>query len=111
MHERSALGAADVTDAELTVMVAADRDVDAGRVTLLSSSVEEVDYDLPAITTWPGALRLATVSLPPCSRRAAATFSASPGLTPIRAAMPLGSTSAASAIARPRSATSARPVR
>ena len=32
-------------------MVAADRGLDPGRVTLLSSTVEEVAYDLPAITT------------------------------------------------------------
>ncbi len=51
MGDRSILGPADVSDPELAVMVAADRGVDPGRVTLLSSKVEEVAYDLPAITT------------------------------------------------------------
>jgi hypothetical protein len=45
------LGAADVSDMELTAMVAADRGVDPSRVTLMSSSVEEVVYEIPAITT------------------------------------------------------------
>jgi len=51
MGDRSILGPADVSDAALTAMVAADRGLEPGRVTLLSSTVEEVAYDLPAITT------------------------------------------------------------
>lgn len=51
MHDRTMLGPADVSDAALAAMVAAERGVDPGRVTLVSSSVEEVAYDLPAITT------------------------------------------------------------
>jgi hypothetical protein len=51
MHDRSMLGAADVSDADLAAMVAVDRGMDPSRVTLLGSSVEEVPYDLPAITT------------------------------------------------------------
>ncbi len=51
MHDRSALGPADVTDATLAAMVAADRGLDPGRVTVLDSTATEVDYDLPAITT------------------------------------------------------------
>jgi len=48
---RTALGTADVSDATLAAMAAADRGIDPSRVTLLSSTVEEVAYDLPAITT------------------------------------------------------------
>jgi hypothetical protein len=51
MHDRTMLGPADVSDAALAAMVAAERGVDPGRVTVVSSSVEEVAYDLPAITT------------------------------------------------------------
>ena len=51
MHDRSLLGAADVSDAQLAAMVAADRGLEPSRVTLVSSSVEEVAYDLDAITT------------------------------------------------------------
>ncbi len=50
MHDRTALGPADVSDAELTSMVAACW-VTTRRVTVLDSLAEQVDYDLPAITT------------------------------------------------------------
>lgn len=49
MPDRSALGAADVPDAVLAAMVADLLGVE--EATLLSASAEEVDYDLPAITT------------------------------------------------------------
>ena len=49
MGDREALGPADVTDAELAAMVADLLHVDA--VELLGTSVEPVDYHLPAITT------------------------------------------------------------
>ncbi len=52
-HDRSALGAADVTDAELQAMVAAQLapmdPVDS--VSVLSSQAHIVPYDLPALTT------------------------------------------------------------
>ncbi len=51
MHDRSALGAADVTDAELTSMVASLLGADPAGTTLTGSLAEEVPYDLPAITT------------------------------------------------------------
>ena len=51
MHDRSALGTADVTDAQLTSMVAALLGSDPDGTTLSSSLAEEVPYDLPAITT------------------------------------------------------------
>ena len=51
MGDRSVLGAADVPDATLTTMVAADRGLDPSRVALVDSSVTEVDYDLPTLTT------------------------------------------------------------
>lgn len=49
MHDRSALGAADVADDVLAAMVARLLRVDD--VEVLSSTAEVVDYDLPAITT------------------------------------------------------------
>lgn len=51
MHNRHVLGPADVTDAELTDLVAALMGEPSGRITLLSSHAERVAYDLPAITT------------------------------------------------------------
>jgi hypothetical protein len=51
MGDRSMLGPADVPDDVLASMVAADRGVDPDRVALVDVSVEEVAYDLPAITT------------------------------------------------------------
>lgn len=51
MHHREALGPADVTDAELTDLVAALMREPSDRVTLLDSHAEQVAYDLPAITT------------------------------------------------------------
>lgn len=51
MHSREVLGPADVTDAELTDLVAALLREPSNRVTLLSSHAERVDYDLPTITT------------------------------------------------------------
>ncbi len=51
MHDRTALGPADVSDAELTSMVAALLGHAPGDVSLLDSLAEHVDYDLPAITT------------------------------------------------------------
>lgn len=49
MESRSALGAADVSDARLAALVADLLRVDAVR--LLDARVERVDYDLPALTT------------------------------------------------------------
>lgn len=49
MHDRAALGAADVADDQLSVLVADLWHVD--RVFLLSSRAERVDYDVPSITT------------------------------------------------------------
>lgn len=49
MDDRSALGAADVTDAELATMVA-DL-LGAASAQVVSSSAESFDYDIPAITT------------------------------------------------------------
>lgn len=51
MHDRSALGPADVPDATLAAMVATLYDAGDASVTVLRSSAEEVDYELPAITT------------------------------------------------------------
>jgi hypothetical protein len=51
MNERALLGSADVTDDELARMVGTLLHDDPGSVELLASSVEEVAYDLPAITT------------------------------------------------------------
>jgi hypothetical protein len=50
-HDRTALGPADVSDPQLTQMVAALLRAPSGDVTLLESHASEVDYDLPAITT------------------------------------------------------------
>jgi hypothetical protein len=50
-HDRTALGAADVDDDELARMVAELFEVPVAEVRLLDSRAEEVDYDLPAITT------------------------------------------------------------
>lgn len=51
IHDRSALGAVDVSDDELRGMVAAavDREVDA--VEIVDSRADEVPYDIPSITT------------------------------------------------------------
>ncbi|MFL6100489.1 MAG: phosphotransferase [Actinomycetales bacterium] len=51
MADRSILGAADVTDAELAAIVAGWLGHDAADVELLESSAEEFPYDLDAITT------------------------------------------------------------
>lgn len=51
MHDRTALGPADVSDAELTSMVASLLGHDPDEVTVLDSMAEQVDYALPAITT------------------------------------------------------------
>ena len=51
MHDRTLLGPADVTDAELAGMVARLLGEDPASVELLSSRAEEVPYDIPAITT------------------------------------------------------------
>lgn len=51
MSNRNALGPADVTDDQLTGMVADLLGTDPTRTTLLSSYAEEFPYDLPAITT------------------------------------------------------------
>ncbi len=51
MHDRSALGAADVSDEQLTEMVADLLGADPRTTTLSSSFADEVPYDLPAITT------------------------------------------------------------
>lgn len=51
MHDREALGPADVSDERLTELVAALLREPADRVTLLDSHVEEVAYDLKSITT------------------------------------------------------------
>lgn len=51
MHDRSALGPADVSDATLAAMLATLYDVGDASVTVLRSSAEQVDYELPAITT------------------------------------------------------------
>lgn len=51
MHDRSVLGPADVTDEQLASMVADLLGTDRSTTDLLESSADEVDYDLPAITT------------------------------------------------------------
>lgn len=51
MHDRSALGPADVPDTTLAAMVASLYDAGDASVTVLRSRAEQVDYDLPAITT------------------------------------------------------------
>jgi hypothetical protein len=51
MHDRTALGPAEVSDAGLTAMVATLLGHDPADVTLLDSLAEPVAYDLPAITT------------------------------------------------------------
>ena len=51
MHDRSALGPADVSDVRLTGMVADLLGTDPASTTLVSSVAEEVQYDLPALTT------------------------------------------------------------
>ncbi|MEO5854027.1 MAG: hypothetical protein ABIQ15_16080 [Nocardioides sp.] len=51
MHDRSLLGPADVSDAQLTAMVADLLGHPTADVCLTSSTAEPVDYDLPAITT------------------------------------------------------------
>jgi hypothetical protein len=51
MHDRSALGPADVTDERLAVMVADLFGADAQDTVLLDSTASEFPYDLPAITT------------------------------------------------------------
>jgi hypothetical protein len=51
MHDRSVLGPADVSDAELAAMVARLWGTDPAATTVLTSSAVPVDYDIPAITT------------------------------------------------------------
>ncbi len=51
MHDRSALGPADVSDEQLALMVADLLGSDPGETVVLESRTEEVDYDIPAITT------------------------------------------------------------
>jgi hypothetical protein len=51
MHDRSALGAADVDDTTLTGLVAGLLGAPAAEVGVLDSEVTEFPYDLPAITT------------------------------------------------------------
>jgi hypothetical protein len=51
MQDRSALGPADVTDEQLTAMVADLLGTDPATTEVLESRADEVDYDLPAITT------------------------------------------------------------
>lgn len=51
MHDRSALGPADVSDATLAAMVATLYDAGDASVTVLRSQAVQVDYELPAITT------------------------------------------------------------
>lgn len=51
MHDRDALGPADLTDADLTRIVAARLGSDPVVTELLDSRVERVAYDAPAITT------------------------------------------------------------
>ena len=51
MHDRTLLGPADVTDDELTRMVGELLGHDPGSVELLTAAVDEVAYDIPAITT------------------------------------------------------------
>ena len=51
MHDRSALGPADVTDEQLAAMVADLFDSDPDETEVLGSSAIEFPYELPAITT------------------------------------------------------------
>ena len=51
MHDRSALGPADVTDEQLAVMVADLLGTDPDTTQVVESRADRVDYDLPAITT------------------------------------------------------------
>ena len=51
MHDRSALGPADVSDTTLAAMLATLYDAGDAAVTVVSSHAEPVDYELPAITT------------------------------------------------------------
>ncbi len=51
MHQRDILGPADVTDDQLTDLVAALLGEPVDRVAVLESRADEVAYDLPAITT------------------------------------------------------------
>ena len=51
MHDRTALGPADVTDEHLASMAANVLGLDPARTSLLDSCAEVVPYDLPAITT------------------------------------------------------------
>jgi Phosphotransferase enzyme family len=51
MSDRSVLGPADVSGEQLECLVAELLGSDRGETELLSSEAEEVDYDLPAITT------------------------------------------------------------
>jgi len=51
MPDRSALGPADVTDDTLDGMVAALLGTDPAETTVMTSTAEEVDYDVPSITT------------------------------------------------------------
>jgi hypothetical protein len=51
MHDRAALGPADVTDEQLARMVADLLGTDPADTTLVESHAEDVDYELPAITT------------------------------------------------------------
>jgi hypothetical protein len=51
MHDRSALGPADVSDEQLTSMVADLLGSDVATTRLLDSRADEFPYDLPAITT------------------------------------------------------------
>lgn len=51
MHDRSALGPADVSDAALTEMVARFIDCAASDVTVVESSADVAPYDLEALTT------------------------------------------------------------
>lgn len=51
MHDRELLGPADVTDEQLTGLVAALLHQPPTRIAVLSSQAERVAYDLPAITT------------------------------------------------------------
>src|SRR3954451_6538199 len=51
MHDRSALGPADVTDEQLTLMVADSLGADPSETQVVESLASEFPYDLPAITT------------------------------------------------------------
>ncbi|WP_182376592.1 phosphotransferase [Nocardioides sp. WS12] len=51
MHDRAALGSADVTDESLSSMVAALLGVAISSVAVVDSTAEPVSYDIPAITT------------------------------------------------------------